>query len=497
MYMSRKTYIILSCFAILAFFLRTYLFPDNLFFGPEQGNDFKIIRDIVVSHKYTLIGPKTDIAGVFHGPIYYYLATIPFAFSHGDPYVVATFFAFIQSLSVFLIYLLTVELTGKRRIGYMSALIFTVSYGAISYSRWLSGQPLTIPLSAAFFLFLLKFLKGEKWYLIGVAISFAFMGQAEFINYALVAMTGCVLIIRFYKKVISQPMLFLFVSFCAALFFSIGNFVLFDLRHEFLISKSVLGLISGTKGYYNTFSQSLITTYSTFISSSMDILGLPNVFITTLFLIGICIVLLLQLKKQQYMFVLFSWIIIPNIVLLLLRHGVLEQLYVFLVVGEIIGISIAIDYLGEKFCPAIASFFLFLICYANIFLWMTALPSNFRIFFQSTQPQLRYKDQLSVVDYVYSKAGDRPFYFQSYTIPYFWQDAWEYLFWMRGLKNNIILDEKKDELLYVIIQKDRSNPRFQYDWYKNTASKWGTLQDSIMFGELTVEERWQEDKHGK
>jgi len=82
---NKKILLILTGLAVLGFFLRSYLFPDNLFFGPEQGNDFKIIRDIVVSHKYTLIGPKTDIGGVFHGPIYYYLAVIPFFFSGGDP----------------------------------------------------------------------------------------------------------------------------------------------------------------------------------------------------------------------------------------------------------------------------------------------------------------------------------------------------------------------------------------------------------------------------
>ncbi|MCJ7826396.1 hypothetical protein MUP56_02150, partial [Patescibacteria group bacterium] len=125
-----------------------------------------------------------------------------------------------------------------------------------------------------------------------------------------------------------------------------------------------------------------------------------------------------------------------------------------------------------------------------------SLFTNYRIFFQSTQPELRYKDQLDVVEYAYKRANGRKFYFQSYTIPYFWQDGWEYLFWQKGMKNKFVMpDEKHDELLYVIIQRDRSNPRFQQDWYKNTVSTWGLLQSTMTFGELTVEERVKEGQH--
>jgi len=494
--MSRKTFIILIGLALLGFFLRSYLYPDNLFFGSEQGRDFKVIRDIVVSHKFTLIGSKTDIAGVFHGPIFYYLATIPFFLSHGDPYIIALFFIAIQSLTVFVIYLLAQELTGHRRVALISAFLFTVSYGAISYSRWLSNPPLTIPISAVFFLFFLRFLKGRKWSLIGAAISYGLMGQAEFINFLLVAATGSVIAFRYYKKIIILPKIFLFFSFCIALLFSVGNFVLFDIRHEFLIIKSVFGLLSGTKGYYISLSQSFISTYSMFINSSMNILGLPNVQITTLILCSIFVVLIMLIRKNHYYSILLSWLLIPNIILIVLRHGALEQLFVFLVVGILMGVSVGIDYVWRKCCPTLGILLLMLLVFSNISLLRVSLFTNYRIFFQSTQPELRYKDQMDVVEYVYKRANGRKFYFQSYTIPYFWQDGWEYLFWQKGMKNNLVLpDEKHDELLYVIIQRDRSNPRFQYDWYKNTVSTWGLLQSTMTFGELTVEERVKEGQH--
>src|SRR3989338_4821351 len=81
---STMSILIVSLFFI-AFFLRAYLIPQNLFFGPEQGRDFLIVRNIAFNHDAVLIGAKTDIEGIFHCPFYYYLATIPFLLSAGNP----------------------------------------------------------------------------------------------------------------------------------------------------------------------------------------------------------------------------------------------------------------------------------------------------------------------------------------------------------------------------------------------------------------------------
>jgi hypothetical protein len=275
-----------------------------------------------------------------------------------------------------------------------------------------------------------------------------------------------------------------------ALLVSVGNFALFDLRHEYLISKSVFGLLSGSKGYYGSFWQSCSATYFMFIGSMMNILGLPSMVTTQIVLWVVIIILFITLKKNKFYPVLLAWLLVPNIILMMLRHGVLEQLFVFLAVGAILGVSIGIDNIQKKFCPELGILVLFLLIYSNLLLWFTCLPTNTRLFFQSTQPQLRYKDQQSVIDYVYEKADGKPFFFQSYTIPYFWQDGWEYLFWQKGTKKNRVLpDEKQDDLLYVIIQKDRSNPRFQADWYEKTVRSWGALQNTASFGEFTIEER--------
>src|SRR6266403_4220432 len=89
---ANKIFTCLVVLFFLAFFFRAFLLDHNLFFGPEQGIDFLVIKDLVVNHKMTLIGSKTDVGGIFHGPVYDYLSAIPFSLSHGDPLVSAYFF---------------------------------------------------------------------------------------------------------------------------------------------------------------------------------------------------------------------------------------------------------------------------------------------------------------------------------------------------------------------------------------------------------------------
>jgi len=324
------------------------------------------------------------------------------------------------------------------------------------------------------------------------------MGQAEFINFVLAGAVGLAIAIRFYPKFISQSKIYLVLAFFIALLFSIGTYVLFDVRHEFLITKSVLELIGGTKGEYISLVHSINSTFRMLVYSSMNILGLPNVPVTIVTLICIISTLILRVKRNSWYLILIFWLATPIIVLILLRHDVLEQLFVFLAAGIIIGLAVAIDFVRRFYFGSVAILLLVIFLFFNVSLIYGSLPVNSRIFFQSTQPELKYKDEVDVVDYVYRKANGKIFYFQSYTIPYFWQDGWEYLFWHRGVKHGLVLpSEENDELLFVIIQKDVSNPLYQDNWHKNTVTKWGTLQSIEKVGTLVVEERINENRDKK
>lgn len=183
------------------------------------------------------------------------------------------------------------------------------------------------------------------------------------------------------------------------------------------------------------------------------------------------------------------WILLPPLLFALLRHGMLDQLYAGVIAGFVILLAFTVDSLW-KFKPFVGAALLLFIVGINGLAVFRNLPGNNQVFFQPQQPAVRYTDQLAVIDWVYRGARGRPFEIQAYTIPYFWQDAWIYLFDEYGfIHYGYKPTAVNRKLLYVIIQKDRLDPAFQNDWYTKTVSTWGMKTTNTTIGEYKVEER--------
>ncbi|OGG24130.1 hypothetical protein A3A79_02980 [Candidatus Gottesmanbacteria bacterium RIFCSPLOWO2_01_FULL_43_11b] len=444
--------------------------PSYLFFGPEQGRDFFEIKKITEGN-FTLIGAKTDFDGIFHGPIEYYLAAVPFLFSRGNPIAVSFFFTLIQSATVFVAYALGKEISGKRSVGITSAILFAVSYGAVVYSRWLSQPPLAIPLAFLFLFFLFRFLHGKKTSLIGVAVCAGLLGQVQFINYLFVPLFLVYIIFRFRKKFINIPKNIIWGSLVLFLITAWGNFLLFDLRNNFLMLQNIRHvLISPSVGL--PFFASIVETGKLFISWIGIFNGVPVLFATLIF------VALLLNKKEM----LSVWMILPPAVLILFRRGALDQLFVVLIPAAIVGIAMI---LSEK--KSLIVVFVVL----NLLMIWNNIPTNKNIFFQAPQPDVRYSDQIRVIDEIYSRVGNDSFEIQAYTVPHAWQDSWQYLFWYRGTTRYAgkLPVAHGGYNMFVIIQKDEPNRTFQENWYRDIVSKLGKLTDQFTIGEYAVEKR--------
>lgn len=483
-----KTVIILLGLTLVAFLLRWYLLPSHLFFGPEQGRDFLVIQNIVRG-KLTLIGSKTDIEGIFHGPIYYYLAAIPFAISGGNPLIVSLFFVVIQSFTVFLVYQFAYELSRKRRVGFLAAIIFAISFLFIVYARWLSNPPLSIPLSLLFMLSLLRFVRGRSWYFVASAFLYGILGQTEFINFLLFGLIGLATCVWMGKRFLKTKPVVLFIACIVGFISSAASYILFDVRHNFLISNGVLTLLSGKSGVKVDIVTSTLGAFRVFfdqVSSSAGLLGWQWGSVIFLFII---IGLFSNIQKNKSEILLLFWLLIPPIIFAVLRHGMLEQLYA----GIITGIIIALAFFIERFytySKVIAYFITGIFIITNFFAVFKNFPNNNNILFQRQQRGVRYSDQLTAIDWIYTRAQGKPFSFQSYTIPYFFQDAWTYLLEYYGqTKYGYLPDVYGRKLMYVIIQKDNIDPLFQKTWYQEATKSWGRVTDKKRIGDYTIEER--------
>ncbi len=460
--------------------------PQNLFFGPEQGIDFMVIRQIAVDHKPTLIGAKTDVSGIFHGPIYYYLATIPFVLSQGDPVQISLFFIVLNSLTVFLLYYLG-KIIGGKRVGIIAAIIFTVSFQTIVYPRWLSSHPLTIPLTTLFFIFFYRFIKGSKIALLFAAITLGLLNQAEFLHIIFFAAISLGLFIIYFKNFKKEN--FFYLLFCAitAIILTAGTYILFDLKHQFLISKNLFSLAGGGSGYHISFAQTITDTWSSIVRVFMRTIFPLNFIVSlVLFITGIGLLFKKIVKNGSLFTPLFIWLIIPVALLIVFRHNILDQFFVSLIPLFIILTALLIDSLWQK-KRVLGISVLGVIVLTNLFVFVRDLPTNQNVFFEATQPDLRYSDQLATMDSIYKDADKTPFSFQAYTIPYWTQQGWRYLFWSYGKrKYGYEPIAQNAKVLFVIIQDDPSNKAFQNNWLKNTVSKWGKPVKTFKHGVLTT-----------
>lgn len=482
------TILFLFVLFLFALLLRISFLYKNLFFGPEQGIDFFAIKDIVIHHKLTLIGAKTDVSGIFHGPIYYYISALPFLLSAGDPYFILLFLIACNCLSVFFLFFLGKELISKR-FGVIAAVLFAFSFHAIVYSRWLSTHPLAIPLSSLSMLYIVRFVKGNNKDLLFASIALGFLMQSEFLNILFFTLITIFIGFIFFKQFRKQNFLYLLLCILITFAIAIGPFLLFDLRHSFLISKNILLLAKGSTGYHITYLNSLtgslsslLTLVSLTVSPSYDLIAFVLIFA------ALGTLSIFPKRKNKLLWVVVIWIITPPLVLITLRHQVLNQFFVSLIPAVILLIAFFINVAWDTFLAG-GMIILLLLVGCNATAYVNYIPSNENIFFQSTQLQLKYSDEIAVINRIYQEANHKPFSIQAYTIPYWSQQGWEYLFQYYGLRKYGYLPlVEKARTLFVIIQDDPSYKSFQDDWLKNTVSKWGVPVKSFRYGVLNVEE---------
>lgn len=485
------TLVILLGLCIAAILVRLYLLPTHFFFGPEQGRDMLVVRDIVINHKVTLIGPRTDIQGVFHGPFYYYLAAVPFAVFQGNPLSIAIFFLVLQICALPMLYVLVFEMTKDKRSSFIAALLFVFSFQTIVNARWLTHPPLSIPFAILFFLFLVRFLKGKRWNLVGAAVMYGFLGQIEFTNYALFGAIAAAVFVRYMRVFRKTPPPVSLLALLVGGICSFGTYLLFDVRHNFLITKGILGLLRGG-GFYKAFIPAALETGTMYLKEIAATFGFLHIF-------GAVIAVFLIIygwgklrKTQELADLVLLWILMPLILLLAFRHSVLEQILIGLIPGWIVGVSLGVSAVWKKYRPlGIALLLLFLT--SNIVTYVQCIPKNEHVFFQMSQARIRYSDELNVVHAVYKRAAGKPFYFQAFTIPVFVQEGWTYLFWYIGTtKYGYVPIEEDKSVVYVInpkIHDDSYLELFQKNWYRETVSTWGEMTYQEKIGEFTVEER--------
>ncbi|MCC6711223.1 MAG: hypothetical protein IT416_02620 [Candidatus Pacebacteria bacterium] len=78
--------------------LSNHIWHGDALIHTDVARDLLVLEEIVENKQLTLIGPRSSMPGVFHGPLWYYVNLIPFYLFNGNPVLMSWFW---WSLSVF------------------------------------------------------------------------------------------------------------------------------------------------------------------------------------------------------------------------------------------------------------------------------------------------------------------------------------------------------------------------------------------------------------
>lgn len=460
----------------------------NYLWGFDHGREYLMVRDIIENRNPILIGTplgagSAGIQGIFHGPGYYYLLTIPYILFGGDPYggLLLMYAYGVSALVVF--YLLSRKIF--PRLGALLATAFiSLSPEIIAQSRSLwSPHPSTLFIVLCFyFTYLFLSAKDKKMLFIFLSAFFGgFIYNFEFAIAIPITLSLIFLSIFTFKKTI-KPYMFLIGGFIAAYL----PMMLFEVRHNFMAVNGILKYLTTHETGKNK---------TTFVANSIDhfwsfLYNVGNTFpaqsvipaLIIFALIAIPFVYLVRKEKapkKTFFIWLSSLPIITFFVLSFLRNTVyhyylyhLNVVYIFLFAYVIVGLY--------KIKKMRVIFYLY--CIVVAFFFISAIPKNTAMITYDIADyggDAKIKGKTDAIDFIYKDAKGEKFGLLIFTPPVYTY-PYDYLIEWYGVKKYGYKPHKeKKGTFYLLMEVDGSKPWSYRGW----------METVVKDGEVVFEKR--------
>jgi len=242
--MQKWKFVVFLVFIFLCVFLASYfVFNKSIIFHTDIARDFLLIEDIVKNKPLTLIGPRSGgIGGVFHGPAWLYLNVPAFILGQGNPVIVGYFWVFLYVISLVVCFLTSEKLFKNREVSIFSTALLASST-IISVSQLFNPYGAFI-LTPVFFLLYYKYLLKNKF--LDLLLSLLVLGfMVQFQMAFAVPILILTFILSFYLIVKNKK--YIYILAFLILLIPLSTFILFDLKHQFLQTNSVLNYLSEKK----------------------------------------------------------------------------------------------------------------------------------------------------------------------------------------------------------------------------------------------------------
>lgn len=490
----KKEFIILAIIIIIGSYFRLQgVFTNSFAYTYDVGRDLLALLDIVRNHNISLIGPTTGLPGVFYGP-WWYLMLVPFfVVASGNPQGIAFVMATIGILSIIGGYLIGKKV-GNNNLGLIFAGLISVSPVLISLASQI-WNPNIIPLFVLIiFAVLYKIFEQKNK---NINIYYFCLGLLLFLIIDLEIVFG----VLFFVGIIASVILILkrkigiinILSLILGGVLILSPRIIFELRHNFLMTKSLIAFLSSggeassSQPVINIFIDRLIIIFKYFCST----LAVDNLLLGLMLIFLIIASVGLFYKKSEKIiknFILISVIIISVFILgtTFFSHDIWPHYLVGLPVIFVLLLSISL-YMLEKNLKA---------KYIVLAVTVIIILINFNpiAFVKNINKPLWegdasvYRNQLAVIDYVYKQADGKDFKYVVYTPPVH-DYTYEYLFKWYGSNKNHYLPSAKSNTAFFILEPDLQYPSRLKNWLKQREGDGKIIKSEKITGGIIIQTR--------
>lgn len=485
----KKTYIALAIILAVAALLRIPLVAQGFFaFTYDQGRDLLAVSQIVQTHKIPLIGPTTGLQGIFYGPWWYYFLVPLFLITSGNPTGIALAFSALGILSVFLTFFLIKKITGNGLAALGVAAIASMSSVFLSSSSQIWSPSLVLPLMLLYIYSLVKIFEGHAriwFFLLGLSSAFIMESGAAF---GIVLIISTVTAFTFFSKDFFRKNIIFFFLGLILIFLPR---IIFEFRHNFLISKSVIDWLNHPKVYQEKLSilQRFFIRVDLFDWNLAQTFTRSNKFFSLLPIL----VIILSLKLSKFKLLknkLFKFLSILTAIILLGFTIYPDALWDYYLVGlpqitlTIFAISIAsLLTNAKKFAIAILTLTI-------VLGFNTQLLSPFSITWLGDGAI--YRNQKMVMDYIASQKPQN-YSFYAYT-PAIFDYPFDYLVDWYARRGLLEKPKNMQKSFYLVIRDQSNKKYFNEGWYGDkTKDKTQVIDKKEFPGDLLLEKHIRND----
>lgn len=462
--------IVIILFALALWLRFDGVFTKSFAFTYDVGRDMLALASLSHGH-ISLIGFTTGLPGVFYGPWWYWILLPSFLLGGGNPQFVAGFIALSGILTVLFITLLGKKIGGPFLS--ITALALTAVSGqliSVSSQIW---NPNLAPLWLSLVLLIIYALTHEKSHkkilmlFISLGLLVGLLFEAEIVFGTLFVLGFLVfLLCYFFKQLRVENIL----SFIFGFIIILSPRLLFELRHNFLMTRTILATFGQPGGH--AFSLISLWTRTQFLLGEWgNTIGGNNPLIGAIVFVFTVVILCFfwrKLSKQIQLFAAFSGILtfVAWLLLLLFQHDLWSHYVVAFPVLWVLVVSIALYALYHEVSKVLA-----IVCLVGLFL-LNIQPQ--KIMDRLTKPLFAgdiavYRNQLAIVDEVYTEAGGHPFKYSVYTPPIM-DYPYQYLFqWYGKTKYGYSASGPEAKTLFVVIEPDTDHPTLRDAWVQSHA----------------------------